>query len=52
MSFNDIIDDAYRSGGKWVKLAAVGDRVKGTLVNIDKRDKRDLDGNIVSLTQH
>lgn len=47
MTLDNIIDDAYRSGGRWLKLTEVGDKLKGALLDVEKRDKRDLDGNIV-----
>jgi hypothetical protein len=47
MTFDNIIDTAYRSGGRWLKLTEVGDKITGDLLDIEEREKRDLDGNIV-----
>lgn len=47
MALDDIINDALSSGGKWLKMGKVGDKIVGDIVDIDKRDKRDLEGNVV-----
>jgi hypothetical protein len=47
MSFDSIIDDAYATGRKWLKLETTGDKITGTLNDVEKRNKTDLDGNIV-----
>lgn len=48
MALSDFYDDANRPrGGKWVKLAEVGDKIVGTVIDIEIRDRRDLDGNVV-----
>lgn len=47
MSLNDIINEAQTTGGKFVKLAQVNDRLVGELVNIDKRPRKDPQGNVV-----
>jgi hypothetical protein len=47
MALEDFYNDAQSRGGKWVKLANPGDAVKGEIIDLDIRDRRDIDGNVV-----
>lgn len=42
----DALNDIH-IGGKWVKLKNKGDRVAGKLVSADRRERRDMSGNVV-----
>lgn len=48
MSMQDFYNDVERPrGGRWVKLKNKGDRLDGTLVSIEVRDRTDPKGNLV-----
>lgn len=47
MAFDDFKKAADSRGGTWVKLTEVGDSFVGELVDIEVRDRRDMDGNPV-----
>lgn len=48
MSIDELNAEITRPrGGRWVKLAEVGDRLVGTLVDAEMTERRDLDGNVV-----
>jgi hypothetical protein len=47
MAFDKFKELADARGGKWVKLTDVGDSLVGELIDIDVREKRDMDGNVV-----
>lgn len=47
MPFEQFKQAAEARGGRWVKLIDVGDVFKGELIDIEVRDKRDMDGNTV-----
>lgn len=47
MALSDFYDDAANRGGRWTKLKEAGDKVIGTLLDLDVRDKRDLEGAVV-----
>lgn len=48
MSIADLNNELTKPvGGRWVKLKEVGDRVVGTLVDAEMRDRTDPDGNVV-----
>lgn len=47
MAFEDFKAAADSRGGKWTKLADRGDTLVGELVDIEVRDKRDMEGAVV-----
>jgi hypothetical protein len=47
MAFDQFYADAESRGGSWVKVKEAGDRAVGTIVDIDIRDRRDMEGNVV-----
>ena len=48
MSIADLNNELTKPvGGKWVKLKEVGDKVVGTLIDAEMRDRTDPDGNVV-----
>jgi len=48
MTISDLNDELSKPvGGQWVKLKEVGDKVVGTLLDAEMRDRTDPDGNVV-----
>lgn len=47
MALDQFYADAQSRGGVWVKVKDTGDKVVGTIVDIDIRDRRDMEGNVV-----
>lgn len=47
MALDDFYSDAQNRGGRWIKLQNPGDVVRGEIVDLDIRDRRDIDGNVV-----
>lgn len=48
MSMQDFYNDVERPrGGRWVKLKNKGDRLDGTLVSIEVKNRTDPEGNVV-----
>lgn len=47
MAFEKFKEAAEARGGKWAKLNEVGDTLVGELIDIEPREKRDMDGNVV-----
>jgi hypothetical protein len=48
MSIADLNNELSKlAGGKWVKLVDLGDKVVGTLIDAEMKDRTDPDGNVV-----
>lgn len=48
MSIDELNEELSKPvGGRWVKLKEVGDKVVGTLLDAEMRDRTDPDGNVV-----
>jgi len=47
MAFDDFYSDAQNRGGTWVKVKEAGEKVVGTIVDIEIRDRRDMEGVVV-----
>lgn len=49
MTLADFYEDVAKPrGGKWIRLAEVGDKVVGTIIDIEVRDRRTPDGEVVA----
>jgi len=47
MAFEKFKETAEARGGKWTKLTDVGDTLVGELIDIEIRERRDMDGIVV-----